>query len=98
MAIKRYYELHYEELVNNPSLVLNDLLSFLNEDWDDGVIKHHEYDHDYKSEITEELEAQKPIFTESVGRWENELSNEEIENILSIHQFRSLLRNEKYID
>lgn len=36
----RYFELRYEDLVNNPRMVLNDLIKFLGFNWDESLMNH----------------------------------------------------------
>ncbi len=52
---KQYRRITYEDLVQNPKPTIVELLSFLNEDWHDNLLRHHEvspnkyiYQHDPK--------------------------------------------------
>jgi len=61
---KRYFELRYEDLVQQTEETLKPLFEFLKEPWDPVVLRFHEIKHD----IVEWFE-QKPVHTERVDAW-----------------------------
>lgn len=75
----RYYELYYENLIENPEKEMRRLLEFIEEPWDDAVLNHTRCDHDM--EIDKD-QVSKPVNNNSVGRWERELSSSQVEEIM----------------
>lgn len=65
-----YRELHYEDLVRNPGLVLRELLDFLDLPWDDTVLQADATDLHQPDEIA----AAGTVFDSSLGRWRQDLS------------------------
>jgi protein-tyrosine sulfotransferase len=75
---RAYYEIRYEQLVQNPREVLEPLFEFLEEPFEPGVLDFHRVSRNVDG--TEEWSAaavQRPIFASSCGRWRQSLSDEE---------------------
>lgn len=82
----------YKELVTNPKETLQKVLSFIGEEYIEGLENYQGDDTDYKkvltitgklSTTTESLK--KPIFTSSIGSWKKLLSPSEIQMIKKIN-------------
>lgn len=88
----RYMEIHYEEIIENPSESVKRVCEFLNEDYSDALLDFNQiadkaipaYKMDWHSA------AKKKINSLSVGRWENDLDEWEIAVI------NKKLKNELY--
>lgn len=72
---------HYEKLTKSPEIELKELMDFLGIPWDDKLLSFHNQDLTIYRKETGHLSAaqvSKPINTQSVGRWKNDLTTEEI--------------------
>ncbi|HOP46455.1 MAG TPA: sulfotransferase [Desulfobacteraceae bacterium] len=76
----QYFELRYEDLVNNTEATLRNLLGFLNEPWDESVLKYMDASHDIQPryfEFTknrrEDIEGDEMIYNSRIGSWQREL-------------------------
>jgi len=74
----RYYEIFYEDLVKYPETEMRKLLDFLNEPWDNRVLKHFEDKHEL--EETTKQSGGEPN-TNSIGRWKMQLTEEQQKRI-----------------
>jgi protein-tyrosine sulfotransferase len=77
----RYMEVRYEELVLNPRPVLEKVLAFVEEPWDENMLAYHEQ-HTPAREIAkfpQNPEAVEPIKTDAIGRWQRDLTSEDKE-------------------
>ena len=80
-----YFEVRYEELVRDPQPVLAEMLGFLGEHFDAGMLDFHRNVGNVTG--TEEWSAEsvaRPIFTSSVGSWQQKLSAAEIGAIADV--------------
>ena len=66
-----FYEIRYEDLVQNPREEIKYLLEFLDLPWDESVLKF--YENDDKATVTSASYAQvnQPIYESSLYRWKN---------------------------
>jgi hypothetical protein len=76
----RYLEVYYEQLARAPEDTLQRVLAFLDEPWRDAVLEASTV----AGHGTKGGNDHKPVFTSSIGRWENELNVEEVACIQSI--------------
>lgn len=69
-------ELKYEELIDNPSKAIGDILDFIGEPWSDDVLNYLDHDHDLpENELgTEDVIQKKKFSKESLGRWKKQFS------------------------
>ncbi|GAC1398038.1 MAG: sulfotransferase [Chloroflexota bacterium] len=72
----RYREVLYEDLVQNPELIMRSIIEFLGESWDARMIDVDGYD-----EGILPPNAQRPIFTSSIGRWRKDLPIDDVRRI-----------------
>ncbi len=75
----RYIEIRYEDLVMQPEHELRKLMAFLDEPWDEDMLKFYE-----KSGVSRDVtkfpqnpEATEPIYNSSVNKWRTEMTIEE---------------------
>ncbi len=73
----RVFEIRYENLVANPREALGRLFGFLDEPWSDQTLSFHLGDK-IRTGVAEASEGQiaKPLYTQSVGRWRQDFSEE----------------------
>jgi protein-tyrosine sulfotransferase len=75
----RYLEVRYEDLVHRTRFTLEKILAFVNEAWDDGMLRYYE-GRTASSEIARFLqnpEAAESVRTSSVGRWKQDFTTED---------------------
>jgi FkbM family methyltransferase len=83
---ERYIELRYEDLVASPEKIMRELLTKIGEPWDAKALDFHEQKTsscDYRK-FPQNREATKPISRGSVGKWQQELSPAEIQQVKQI--------------
>lgn len=68
----QYYEVRYEELVEDVEGVMRGVLAFLGERWHEDVLSHERRPHD--GVVDDVPEARRPVYTSSIGRWREELN------------------------
>lgn len=95
--VKHYMEIHYEDLVEAPEQTMRLVLSFLGEKWDEKILRYYQLEHDYSRGELSTADVQKPLFSNSIGRWQFELSEVERQRIIAIEGFKALLQEEGYI-
>lgn len=81
----RYFEIRYERLVREPQPVLAALFQFLGESFDAAVLDFHRIARNVMG--TEEWSAEavgKPIFTSSIGGWQQKLNAAEVRAITDV--------------
>jgi hypothetical protein len=61
----RYYELKYEDLVQDTEICLRNLMEFLDEEWDENMLNFTEAGKDNPLNY-----GTTPVFTRSVGKWQ----------------------------
>jgi hypothetical protein len=71
----RFLTLRYEELVREPLPVLERLMAFVGEAWDDGMLEHAGTGSPFRNVTTfaQNPEALKPVNTRAVSRWQRDL-------------------------
>lgn len=80
---RTYFEVRYEDLVHVPESVLVSLFEFLGEVFDPAVLDFHRVRRNVAG--TEEWSAEavsRPIFADSIGRWQKSLGQEELWAVL----------------
>lgn len=72
----RYYEIKYEDIVNNVDETLKKVFKFLDEPWDEKVTKYFEQnDKDIRSnKIVQNPGVKEPIYKKAQKRWEKEFT------------------------
>lgn len=85
-----YKEIRYEDLVRDPETVMRMVMAFLEEPWEDAVAINdkgrEEYDRvlEMTGKSSATLESlSKPIFTDSMGRWREILTENEADRIVA---------------
>lgn len=76
----RYSEVRYEDLVRDPEGIMRTVLAFLDEPWDGRILEPN-------SNVPASIgrsNVNRPIFATSVGRWQQDLSEADVETIESI--------------
>jgi hypothetical protein len=77
----RYLEVRYEDLVIHTEPTLKKVLHFIEEPWDDRVLDYYQVDRDLSVPDANEPNVGKPLFTSSMGRWKEELSDNDLKTI-----------------
>jgi hypothetical protein len=82
---RQAYVVRYEDLAHQPEKGLRALCEFLELEWDDALLRHHEQDLTVFSarHISRERVAS-PIDTAKIGRWRDELKPDELAAFLSV--------------
>lgn len=78
---------HYERLTKSPETELKELMDFLELPWDDRLLSFHNQDLTIYRKETGHLSAsqvKQPINTQSVGRWQNDLTPAEIDEFETV--------------
>ena len=78
---ERLFVLRYEDLVANPEPMIRALLTFLELEWDDSVLRHAELEHSLLSEPVCHPSAEaaaRPIYADAVGRFRREFTLSDI--------------------
>jgi len=95
----RYYEIFYEDLVKNPEAEMRKLLDFLDEPWDNNVLRHFELEHNM--EHTHDSVMQVP-HTKSIGKWRKHINKRQeraINNVASdLLEFFGYKEREKEVE
>jgi len=83
-----YREVSYEALVRDPEAEMRAVTAFVGAPWEDAVARNDKGEAEYRKvlDLTGKASATleslaKPIFTDSIGRWRDLLSAEEIDRI-----------------
>jgi hypothetical protein len=73
----RYLEVKYENLVLKAEKTLKKVLDFLGEPYDEQVLKYYEVEGSTRdaSKFPQNVEATKPLYTRSMGRWKGEFTD-----------------------
>lgn len=88
-----YTELHYEDLVRSFESEIREVLDFLGEEWHDDLHQFHR-EKDPSKNLPNNPRANKPIDDSRVGRWNEELTSEEVDYVKS--NTRNLFKKLKY--
>jgi hypothetical protein len=94
----RYYELKYEDLVTRTEEALRGLFDFLRLPWEPAVLSFHQVQSGSRDPIkfAQNPEATKPLQSSSIGRWERDLSEDDLARVL--RACGPLLREVGYLD
>jgi len=76
----RYLEIRYEALVESPRRVMEEVLAFLGEAWDERVLEHHIGVQTSARESSSKAVAA-PVHKQAIHKWKEELSADEIAGI-----------------
>lgn len=79
----RYLEVRYEDLVSRPRATLQQVMHFIGEPWDEAMLDYHtstEPSRDVRR-FPQNPEAVQPLTDESVGRWVEDLSKEDLRRV-----------------
>src|SRR5262249_17282314 len=69
---RRYFELRYEDIVNQPVPTLQQQSPFIEEPWDSAVLKYYEQQRNLAGESSAQQVSQ-PLYTRAVSRWKHDL-------------------------
>lgn len=80
----RYFELKYEDLVTETEKTLRSLFDFLKLPWESAVMQFHEVQSASRDPVkfAQNPEATKPLQGSSIGRWQRDLSEEDLSIVL----------------
>jgi hypothetical protein len=73
-----YKEIHYEELIKNTEPVLKELCEFIGVEYEKTILDFHKTAKQYIGNQPEKVNTFKPLSADSLERWKNELSPEQI--------------------
>ncbi|MFP4521878.1 MAG: sulfotransferase family protein [Fibrobacterota bacterium] len=79
----RYMRVFYEDLVNNPEKILNNICDFLNIDFSEEMLNYHDQEHSFNAHESSTAQVRKPLNTSSIGRWKKEMSQKDKEDFYS---------------
>ena len=71
----RFHTVRYEDLALEPRPVLERLMAFIGEDWDEGMLAHASADSPFRdaTRFAQNPEALGAVSTSSIGRWQRDL-------------------------
>lgn len=75
-AQRKYFEVRYEDIVQNPEPTLRRLFTALDEPWNPCVLEFHTKKRDLGEESSASQVSQK-LYSSSVGRWKRDLADED---------------------
>ena len=77
--LKNYKEIKYEELIKNPEPVLKELFNFIGVKYEEEILNFHKTAKKYiGNKQPEKVNTFKPLSAESLYKWRQELSHEQI--------------------
>jgi protein-tyrosine sulfotransferase len=86
-----YYEVKYEDLVEQPKRTLQSVCRAIGVDYVSDMLNFHKVPRNFRHFI-QNIEATKPIFISSIGRWKKELSHQERDYVeTQIEEFERIL-------
>jgi hypothetical protein len=74
----QYFEIHYEQIVQEPESSLQQVCDFLGETYHSTMLSFNTLAKQVGPGPDYHTEVMKPVFTASVGRWRSQMSNFEI--------------------
>lgn len=80
----RILNVAYEQLTENPSVVLEEIMNFIDLSAEESQLSSTRISNDKRSDLKEFKRLREPINSSSVGRWRIELTNEEIQDFSKI--------------
>lgn len=93
---KKYFiEVKYEDLINNEVKVLKRVCKFLKEDYDGRMLDYYKDDDLGGSKESSYKQIKQPLYKNSIGRWQNDLTESQIDIFMNIA--RKSMRSLKYI-
>lgn len=72
MSKRKYMEVHYEDMVENPEATLRKVFDFIQEPWDPSVLNYHQQKRNLAGESSAHQVSQ-PIYRAAVQRWRRDL-------------------------
>ncbi|TWU12784.1 Sulfotransferase domain protein [Symmachiella macrocystis] len=74
-----YYEVHYEDLVQQPEQTMRKVVEFLGEEWDDRVLRYHELESTTRdfTAMPVSADAVEPISHKALARWQRDMTDED---------------------
>jgi hypothetical protein len=82
---RQAYMIRYEDLAHQPEKELRTLCEFLDLQWDDALLRHHEQDLTvFKAGHISRVRVASSIDTSKIGRWRNELKPDELAAFLAV--------------
>jgi hypothetical protein len=78
--LKNYLEIRYEALVKQPKQTIEHVLNFLNEPWNEKVLRHHERNYEFERSLDERnyKGAFTPVNTTRVGQWQRRMNKAQV--------------------
>ncbi|MTI48984.1 MAG: sulfotransferase [Firmicutes bacterium] len=70
----KVYTVKYEDLILNTEQTLKDILSFLNEPWNEKILDYHKIERGYEPKESSTDQVSKNLYSKSIKRWEKEFS------------------------
>lgn len=93
---KKYFiEIKYEDLINNEVKVLKGVCKFLKEDYDKRMLDYYKEEDLGGSKESSYKQIKQPLYKNSIGRWQRDLTEEQIEIFMDIAG--KSMRSLKYI-
>jgi len=79
----RYFEVRYEQLIQEPESILRSLFRFIGENFDNRVLEFHTFDRNLANEPSS-TQVNKPINFSSMGRWRRDLDDQQRKIVFEI--------------
>ncbi len=80
---KKYFEIHYEDIVTQPESMLKNLFSFINEPWDPVVLDFHKQQRNLANESSAN-QVKKPLYKSALGRWKKDLKSKDKKKVKEV--------------
>jgi hypothetical protein len=71
----RYLEIRYENLVLETQSTLEKVLNFIDEPWDQSMLRYHEIPRDV-SKLSGNPKTREPVYMGSIGRWKDDFADD----------------------
>jgi len=75
-VLANYLEIKYEDLVLQPESVMKIILNFCGEEYEPSIMEYYKKKHSETPEASSH-QVNQPVYSNSVGKWKNELSIED---------------------
>ena len=73
-----FHEIRYEGLLQDPAIVCKDLCEFLREPFEQSMLAFHQSNERYNTDSTNRENLTRPVIADNFGKWQSELSEDEI--------------------
>jgi hypothetical protein len=73
-----FTEIRYEDLLNHTEKVIQDVCSFLNEEFDSGMLEFYTDQQSYPTDIQNDQNLRKPILKTNTGKWRKEMNQRDL--------------------